>query len=523
MGRVTVELLVVSPMSSAPKPRLKILHVASEIAPHAKVGGLADVVSALTKTMPELGHETRAILPKYGFLEPNNNWEALPDPLAVHLGHGEVAIAQLWHVPHGKGTIVMVDYESHYGGDTVYWFNKDNCPRYAFLCRAVIDYCHKYQWFPDVIHCHDWHSGLVPVYLNTTEVPYRLHRSASLMTIHNMQHQGETDVATLTYANLPESCRHEAGLLQGGKLNMLKAGLTHATKLSTVSSNYAREIQTEPYGCGLDPLLRRRAQDLRGILNGIDTQTWNPATDPFLPANYNVDDLSGKARCKEALQTALGLEQNPTVPVFGTIARLFEQKGLDLLVEIMDGLMQDMAIQVAVLGSGDPKLETAFRDFASRYPGRIGCYIGYNAQLSHIVEAGSDFFLMPSRFEPCGLNQMYSMAYGTLPIVRETGGLADSVEQYDAQLNKGSGFLFREISGHALYHTIGWACQVYYDEPEAFLELRKRAMRQDLSWEHSAGLYHDLYLWAVDTRLRGLGYLAPNTPAPFTLPKIPAV
>lgn len=465
-----------------------------------------------------MGHDSRAFLPRYGFIdEPSVGWEA--EPLTVHLAN-EARATRTLSAAHGQGKVVFLEENSLYGGDAVYWHNKDNTGRYAFLCRAAVDYCHAHDWWPDVVHCHDWHSGLFPVFLNSTEVHTPLHRAASLFTIHNLFHQGETSPQVATWATIPPAVTGSEELRMGQRINLMKAGLFHATKLSTVSSNYAQEIQTPAFGCGLDPVLRNRAGDLCGILNGIDTSEWNPATDKLIPARFSADDLSGKAICKSRLQQELGLEQSDR-PLFVAVARLVEQKGLDLLVQIMDGLMQDMAVQVAVLGSGDPALENALRSFADRYRGNVSCFIGYDHRMSHLFEAGADFFLMPSRFEPCGLNQMYSMAYGTIPIVRETGGLVDSVDQYDERLDKGTGFRFRECSGHALYHTIGWACQVYYDAPEELSKIRERAMRKELGWERSALLYQDLYLWAVDTRLRGCGYADPRQPL-FRMPSVPA-
>ncbi len=488
--------------------------------PRAKVGGLADVVAALTKEMARFGHDTRILMPKYGSMQPEPTWESLSAPLDVHISPPEQA--RLWQCPHDSGaTELFLEHDELYGLQEVYLPNRDNTNRFVFLCRAVIDYCHQTGWFPDVIHCHDWMSGLVPVYLNTTEVDGPLHVAASVFTIHNMQHQGEASPGLLTTAGLPQHLMNPDGIAHNGRVNMLKAGIYHATKVTTVSPNYAREVQTPAYGWGLNEALHNREKDTIGILNGVDTDEWNPATDPTLPANFSLDDLSGKAICKQALQERFDLEVDASIPVYAAIARLYSQKGLDLLAEILDGLMHDMKIQIVILGSGDPALEEAFQNAAERYPGRVGCFIGYDSKLSHLIEAGADFFIMPSRFEPCGLNQMYSMAYGTLPIVRETGGLLDSVQQYQPLKEEGTGFRFAEASAAALYHTIGWSCAVWYDQPEEIAKLRQRAMKRDASWAHSARLYQDVYLWAIDTRLRGLGILK-DSRTPFTLPAVPS-
>lgn len=494
-----------------PDRPLKILQVAPEIAPYAKVGGLADVVGAMTREFSQAGHDVRAIVPKYGFLEPDENWTAVESPLSVHLGGGKEEFCKLWRMPYldSPGQVYWLEYNKYFDRHEIYtgpWgSHADNHERFAFLSRAAIDYCHAFQWYPDVIHCHDWTTGLVPVYLNTTEFGTPLDRSATVFTVHNLQHQGIYGRHVLDFAGLPQSIFRPDNLESVGNLNMMKGGLYNSTKLTTVSPTYGREIQEPALGCGLNHVLKFRAADLVGITNGIDTKEWNPAIDPLIPANFSTDDLSGKAVCKSELQKAFGLEEAPNVPVFGAVARLFDQKGLDLLAEIVPQVMSEMSIQIVLLGAGDPALESAFKELAARYPGKVGVFIGYNNKLAHLVEAGSDFFVMPSRFEPCGLNQMYSMAYGTLPIVRSTGGLVDTVEQYVEGRGTGTGFRFEEATGHALYYTMGWACSTYYDRPDDIAKLRYNAMTRDLSWSGSAKIYGDVYRWAKDARLRGLG------------------
>lgn len=490
---------------------LKILQVAPELTPYAKVGGLADVVGALTKEMSRRGHDVRVLIPKYGSLRINGDCNPLPGVFYVHLGWQREAYARLWQTdyPKSDAKVFFLEYEKYYGRHEIYtgpWGgHQDNNERFTFLSRAAIEFCHQQQWYPDIIHCHDWPTGLVPVYLNATERATPLLKAASVFTIHNMQHQGMFGRETLDFAGLPSWLFTPDNLEALGNVNMMKGALYHSTKLTTVSPNYAKEIQTPEGGFGLDPVLRFRAGDLIGVTNGIDTEEWNPATDPLIPARYSVDDMSGKAICKETLQQEFGLEVDPNVPVFGVVARLFDQKGLDLLAEIVPSLMSDMRIQIVLLGAGDPALENAFRHLSYQYARRVGCYIGYNNRLAHLVEAGSDFFIMPSRFEPCGLNQLYSMAYGTLPIVRKTGGLVDTVQQYREGTSEGTGFLFEEASGRALYYTIGWACATYYDRRGDFETLRKNAMSQDLSWAKASETYEKVYQWAIEARLSGLG------------------
>lgn len=493
-------------LPAMPSPRLKILQVAPELAPYAKVGGLADVAGAVTKEMARAGHDVKALCPKYGMLDPElEGWARHEDPFTVHLGGGRREYAQLWQTtyPGSDAEVWFLEYNLYYGGG-IYDGGNGNPERFTFLCRAAVDFCHAFQWWPDLIHCHDWGLGLLPVYLNTTERHSPLHRAASVFTIHNLMHQGRAGPGLLDYAGLPRTLYAGDNLEHGGALNMMKGALYHSTKLTTVSPHYAREIQGPDYGCGLDPVLRFRSADLVGILNGIDTDAWNPATDSLIPANFTREDLSGKARCKAELQKTFGLAERPESPIFSAVARLYDQKGLDLFAQIIPGLMNDMDLQVVVLGSGDPGLENWFNELAGRYPGRMGVFIGYDNRRSHLIEAGSDFFVMPSRFEPCGLNQMYSMAYGTLPIVRETGGLIDSVQQYKGH-GEGTGFRFHEASAHALYYTVGWANQTWWDHPGEIDAMRQNAMGQDLGWEQSAARYGEVFDWAVKARLRGLG------------------
>ncbi|MGE9295157.1 MAG: glycogen synthase [Puniceicoccales bacterium] len=500
--------------------RLKILQVAPELAPYAKVGGLADVAGAITKEMSRAGHEVKALCPKYGIIDvEKEGCEPVEGTFSVHLGGGREEFAQLWKTtyPQSEAEVYFLEYNLYYGGG-IYDGGNGNAERFTFLCRAAIDFCHRFQWWPDVIHCHDWGVGLLPVYLNTTERQTPLHQAASVFTIHNLQHQGRTSPALLDYAGLPQNLFTEDNLGHQGALNMMKGALYHSTKLTTVSPHYSREIQGSDYGCGLDGVLRFRSADLIGILNGIDTDAWNPATDKLIPANFTADNMAGKEVCKAELQKTFGLEQRPEVPIFSAIARLYDQKGLDLFAQIIPGLMNDMDLQVVLLGSGDPGLERWFNELADRYPGRMGVFLGYDNARSHLIEAGSDFFVMPSRFEPCGLNQMYSMAYGTLPIVRETGGLVDSVPQYVPGRGEGAGFRFHEPSAHALYYTIGWANATWWDFPEEIKVLRHNAMTLELDWEKSAARYEDVFKWAIQARMRGLGLRSGLTQTPWKAP-----
>ncbi len=477
-----------------PAKRLKILQVASEIAPYAKAGGLADVVGGLSRELARGGHDVRVLCPKYGFIKPQKDWTADDEPFIVNLGHGRQESSRLWNMkcPETRANIFWLEYDSHYGSDVIYGLPSDD-ERFAFLCRAAIEYCHRYQFFPDVIHCHDWPTGLIPVYLNTTERETPLNKTRSVFTIHNLKHQGEFGVEVLDYARLSRDLFNDHNLAHGGRINFMKGALYHSHKLTTVSPTYSHEIQEPGLGCGLDPVLRHRAADLVGILNGIGVSEWGPQKGPYIPAHFSIKDLRGKASCKRQLQKQFNLKQDPKVALFSAISRLYDQKGLDLLAEILPDLLNDMAIQVVIVGSGDPGLENRFREIASWYPGRMATFIGYDNAVAHQVQAGSDFFLMPSRFEPCGLSQIYAMTYGTLPIVRSTGGLVDTVENYEKGAAKGTGFRFHDASSSAVYHTVGWVCETYYDHRRDYLKLRRNAMRKQWGWSESVKDYLKIY------------------------------
>ena len=463
------------------------------------------MVGALPKELAALGHDVRIVCPAYGSVRVHSPRTARPDPLGVDVG-AEAHWARTWEttLPATNIPVYLIEHDGFFARPEVYsgphGAHGDNDLRFAFLSRAALTLCQQLGWTPDVVHGHDWTTGLVPVFLNTTLKDTPLGKTASVFTIHNLEHQGYADRRVIDFARLPHSEFRSDSLESVGAVNLMKAGLYHSTKLTTVSPTYVEEIKTPAGGWGLDDVLRFRAADLVGIVNGIDTDTWNPATDRFLPAHYSAADLRGKAACKAALQARLGLAQDPHIAVFGIVARFASQKGLDLLAEALPHIMDRMHVQFAILGSGDPGLEHAFRWAASRYPGRVGVWIGYDNELSHLIQAGSDCFVMPSRSEPCGLTQLYAMRYGTLPLVRATGGLIDTVDQFIEGTGKGTGFLFKDATAPALYNTIGWACATYYDRRAEFDRLRLNGMARDFSWRQSAERYVDVYRWAVKER-----------------------
>lgn len=488
--------------------KFKVLFVSPEVEPFVKVGGLADMAGSLPKALAALGHDVRIVLPAYGCVKLEQNWTARPEPLGVDVGR-EARWARVWttELPGSHVPVYALEHEEFFARPEVYagpWGNfPDNDLRFSFLCRGALNLCLQLDWIPDVVHAHDWCTGLLPVLLNTTLRHTPLGRVASVFTIHNLEHQGFCDKRVLEFAHLPPSEFRPDSLESVGAVNMMKAGLYHATKLTTVSPTYAEEIKTPAGGFGLDGVLRYRAADLVGIVNGIDMAAWNPAMDRHLPRPYDQRSVvAGKAAAKAALQRRLGLAEDPHIAVFGVVSRFASQKGLDLLAEALPHILGRMHVQFALLGSGDPGLEQTYRWAAEAFPGRVGVHVGYDNALSHLIQGGADFFVMPSRAEPCGLTQMYAMRYGTPPIVRSTGGLIDTVEQFVEGADVGTGFRFNDANAPALYNTIGWATATYYDRPEELLTMRLRGMDRDFSWSVSAKDYTQLYGWAVDERLK---------------------
>jgi starch synthase len=353
-------------------------------------------------------------------------------------------------------------------------------------------------FIPHVVHVHDWMTSMAAVFLKTWDrILSPLDHSASVLTIHNIGYQGKFDPSVLPFYGLGGDYLRPDRLEDFGGINLLKAGIQYADAVTTVSPTYAREIREPLGGMGLAPYLNNRAGHLFGILNGVDTSLWNPATDKYLPARYHAGDLAGKAACKRALQERFQLEINPKLPIFGMVSRFAPQKGFDLLRGALPEALRNMHIQVVALGSGDPVTEDFFRWLSSAYRGRANAHIGFMPELAHLIEGGCDFFLMPSYYEPCGLNQMYSSLYGTLPIVRATGGLEDTVDNYDEALGSGTGFKFWEISDRALYYTIGWANSTWYDRPHHYQAMQHRGMARDFSWNSSAQAYERVYDHAI--------------------------
>ncbi|MDH5561186.1 MAG: glycogen synthase, partial [Deltaproteobacteria bacterium] len=372
--------------------------------------------------------------------------------------------------------------------------------RFAFLSKAGLDLSIELGFIPDVVHSHDWQTALASYYIKTWKWDKDYFKgTSSVLTIHNMGYQGQVEPGISPFIGLNWMQLRDSEFEALGAINLLKGGIFYSDKITTVSPNYAREILGEPGGNGLSPFLIRRKDDVIGILNGIDTDEWDPQTDAFLPANYSVSSLKGKADCKKELQKQFLLELNPKKPIFSFVGRMASQKGLDLLLGCVHEILT-WDIQLIILGSGDPLLTTVFGDLPKWYPGKVGAYIGFQSYLAHLIEAGSDFFIMPSRYEPCGLNQLYSMLYGTIPIVRATGGLKDTVAKYDPVQKKGLGFTFDETTPMALKDTIGWALYTWYNKPQEILKMKKRGMKEDFSWKKAVLEYEKLYQQAQERK-----------------------
>lgn len=481
---------------------MRILFVGSECVPFAKAGGLGDVVGALPKALHALGHDVRVLLPKYGFI-PAHEMVRHDGPMAVPIGSGEVWCA-VWgsKLPGSDVPVYFLEHDDLYGGPDVYaGYGGDlrDVARFGVLSRGAFQLCRYLDWIPDVMHVHDWPTSWIPLMLNGVESKAPFDRTASVLTIHNIAYQPRFPVEGLDLLHIsPHEFRGDS-LEDYGQLNPFKGGCYHTTMLTTVSPRYAWEIRTPLGGAGLHEVMEVRGADLVGILNGIDEDIWNPSTDGYIAHPFDVDDMSGKAGCKEWLQREFGLEVRPDVPLIGLVSRLNEQKGIDVIAETVDRLI-GLDAQLVMLGSGDPILEATLRSRSAWNDGRFGAVIGYNEALAHQIEAGADMFLMPSRFEPCGLNQMYSQRYGTLPIVRAVGGLDDTVEQSDPAADAGTGFKLWDLTPDALVDTVAWAVDTYRNQPEHFARMQRRGMEKSMGWDVSARGYEDVYGWALERK-----------------------
>jgi starch synthase len=476
---------------------LSICQVAAEVTPFAKTGGLGDVVAGLSRQLAREGHDVRIFLPFYGHLARQTDGFTLVESLrgiSLWMGtrHFEISVLTK-KLPDSQVDVYFLVCPELYAPEAIYQGDALDGLRFAVLARGALECCQRLAWAPDILHVHDWHTALGPLYLKTHYAWDRLFdRTRTVLTIHNQGFQGMVDRGALESLGL---AGHAFWLdttdLQAGLVNFLKTGMLHADAITAVSRTYAAEIQTAEQGFGLDWLLRARSPRLFGIVNGADYGEWNPEDDPHVPHHYTADDLSGKREMKRALLTAAGLDDTDA-PVIGIVSRLTAQKGFELCFDALPALMARRDFRIIALGSGEPRYEDFFQWLQWRFAGRAWFYRGYNVQLSHWIEAGADLFLMPSRYEPCGLNQIYSLRYGTPPVVRRTGGLADTVEPWSPATGTGTGFLFDHFTTEGMVWALDQALDAYQDQ-DGWRRLMLNGMAKDYSWEVQAREYVELY------------------------------
>jgi starch synthase len=483
------------PSTGEPQTPLKILLLAAEVVPFAKTGGLADVAGSLPQAVHALGHDVRVGMPRYGRIRPEQfnltrALDSFPVPMDDHTEPAELMQTTLENnVP-----VYMVESVRYFDRDGIYMY-PDDAERFIFFCRSMLEGIKRLGWQPDVIHCHDWHTALVPNWLKTIYAHDPFYTNiASVYTIHNLAYQGVFGYRVLEIAGIDEYgfIVHPDIVDLNEVVDFMGRGIHFADVISAVSKTYAREILTPEFGEKLDPLLRDRSDRLFGVLNGIDLKEFDPATDPYLEANYTRESLDRRLQNKLALQREAGLLQDPHAPVVGIIARLTDQKGFDLITPIVEGLLQHLGAQFVLLGTGEQRYHDFFVELATRYPQQAGIFLTFNASLARRIYAGSDLFLMPSRFEPCGLGQMIAMRYGGVPVVRAIGGLADTVQDFDPATGAGTGFVFEAYDPMALYTALVRAVETYRHQ-DTWHKLQVRCMQQDFSWERSAHKYVELY------------------------------
>jgi len=477
---------------------LKILLVSSEVAPFAKTGGLADVAGSLPKALCAMGNDVRVVMPRYQTITDTKT--VLDFPVEAG-GRKETCVLREAHIEaktdagYKNIPVYFIDNYHYFDREGMY-MHHDEAERFAFFSKAVLEMLLRINFQPDIIHCNDWQSGPVPLLLKQI---YRndpfYSRMATIFTVHNLLYQGNYSKDVLRFLGLGPEYFHPERLEFYGQVSFMKAGLVYADVINTVSKRYAEEIQTPEYGEGFDGLLRKRAQDLHGIVNGINYHEFNPKTDPRISRQYDANSIDGKKENKYDLQKEVDLPVLD-VPVIGLVSRLVDQKGLDLIAEVIDEMMSEN-IQFVVLGSGDKHYEEMFAGIRRRYPHKMGLYLGFNGILAQRIYAGADMFLMPSKFEPCGLGQLISLRYGTIPIVRATGGLADTIVDFDPQTGAGNGFSFEPYSSGEMMATIRRALHVCRQHPDMWQKLVRTALEQDFSWNRSAAEYMELYDLAI--------------------------
>ena len=484
------------------KEKLNILFAAAEIVPFAKTGGLADVAGALPKAIKELGHDIIVVMPRYYKIDVSKLTK-LDAPLGVPMG----VMGEMWAavyktvLPNSEVPVYFIDYEEYFGRHGLYEDEKggfeDNDNRFIFFSKAALQLCKMLRFTPDIIHANDWHTAAMPL-LSKTRFVHDFANAATVLTIHNLQHQGNFYKGVMDVLEVGWEHFNSREFEDHDRVNLLKGAIAQADAITTVSKKYALEIQTAEFGFGLESHIQAHSRKLFGILNGVDYDEWSPAVDEYLVKKYDVRKISGKKECKADVQKRFNLEIREDVAVIGFVGRFAEQKGIGLIAGVLEGIL-DLDVQVIMLGTGEKWAQDFFGELAYRRP-NFALHVGYSDELAHKIEAGSDMFLMPSIFEPCGLNQIYSLSYGTLPIVRAAGGLDDTIVNFDPQEGLGNGFKFYEASNEALYHTVYWAIDTYYNDKQAFEKMKKSAMKERFGWDDSAKGYEAVYYNALKNK-----------------------
>lgn len=480
---------------------MKIAFAASEVVPFAKTGGLADVSGALPVELEKLGHDVKVFMPKYYSVDEhkfNLEYQSWASPMPIRVA-GKVFDVNLYksYLRDSSVEIYFIDCPYFFHRHNLYTNDLDEDQRFICFSKSVIEALQRLHWSPDIIHCNDWQTGLIPLYIKDNYSWDKMFANTStVFTVHNIGYQGKFSPQTLFNAEISEDLFYHGGRIeQDGLVNFLKTGLSFADVINTVSETYAKELMTPEYSAGMHHLLKYREKDFYGIINGVDYDVWNPETDKLIPYNYSKDDLSGKEKNKEELLKKFNMPYQKDIPLIGIVSRLAIQKGFDLIQSALGELMQFNA-QWIILGSGEQKYENMFQALHEQMPRKVGTYIGYNNDLAHLIEAGADIFLMPSHYEPCGLNQIYSLKYGTVPVVRKTGGLADTVQDWNEYntygMDTGNGFSFVEYKPEALVNAIQQALFDYPNKP-VWKKIQLNGMNKDYSWKHSALQYEELY------------------------------
>lgn len=476
---------------------MKIAFIASECFPYVKTGGLGDVIGSLPKSIEHEGNEVKLFLPLYSGIKTEQHklktFDEFKD-IPVRIGD-KIITFNLWNsiLPESTVEVYFIDCPVYFHREMPYTDDRDEDERFILFQIAVIETLQRLKWSPDIIHCNDWQTSLIPVYLKTNYQWDKLfENTSSVLSIHNIGYQGRFSERSLYNSGLSASMYYPGGPLElDNTFCFLKAGILFSEIITTVSPTYAKEIQTKEFGAGMEGVLSERKDDIYGVLNGIDTGIWNPKTDKFIPYNYTKKNLKNKSKVKKELLNEAGIEYDEMIPTIGIISRFAGQKGFELLFPIVNELM-NLPLQLLVLGSGEERTEKFFEQLAISFPDKVNTYIGYNNRLAHYITAGCDMFLMPSHYEPCGLNQMYCLNYGTVPVVRKTGGLADTVKDYHETDEKGNGFSFNDYTSYALYSTIERALNMF-KEKKIWKEIMQRGMKENFSWEQSAKEYVRLY------------------------------